>query len=62
MYVEQEPQRRAGKPLWTLDGMHLDALARPWDMGDGDLDSVHDKPSDLGERDAERLDDMAERG
>lgn len=61
VYVEQEPQGRAGKPLRALDGVHLDALALLRNMRDGDLGTVHDKPADLGERDAERLDDMAER-
>ena len=33
----------------------------PRDMGDGNFRTVHDETPDLGERNAERLDDMAER-
>lgn len=62
MDVEQEAERGAGHLLGALHRVHLDGLARVRDVRGRYGPAVHGQPAGLGERDAGRLDDVAERG
>ncbi len=62
MHVEQEPQGSAGDALGVPDGPDAHRLAARRDVPGRDLDAVDEQGADLGERNAEGLDEVAEGG